>query len=159
MNDSSCIFEIIQPVSYTHLDVYKRQSGSRTSNAWRQANDGTWRYLNGSGVMAVDSWVDNDNYYVDSNGIMVSNKWLQVTNSNSDTGYDWYYFTTSGKCVKEKWEKINDKWYYFGDTGAMQTGWILDDMYYCGADGVMLTGWQKLVPPDETEHELSLIHI
>lgn len=133
--------------------AYYSASGSRTSNAWRQANDGTWRYLNGSGVMAVDSWVDNDNYYVDSNGIMVSNKWLQVTNSNSDTGYDWYYFTTSGKCVKEKWEKINDKWYYFGDTGAMQTGWILDDMYYCGADGVMLTGWQKLVPPDETEHE------
>ena len=130
--------------------AYYSASGSRTTNAWRQANDGTWRYLNGSGVMAADAWVDNDDYYVDSSGIMASNKWLQVTNSNSDTGYDWYYFTTSGKCVKEKWEKINDKWYYFGDTGAMQTGWILDDMYYCTAEGVMQTGWQKLVPPDET---------
>lgn len=134
--------------------VYYNSAGSRTYNEWRQGTDGYWRYLNSSGQMAVDSWVDNDNYYVDSSGIMVANKWLQVTNANRSSGYDWYYFTGSGKCVKEKWEKIDNKWYYFGDTGAMETGWLLDNMYYSGEDGVMLTGWQKLVPPDEyADHE------
>ena len=92
-----------------------------------EKGDGYWRYLNGNGVMAVDSWVDNDDYYVDSNGIMVAGKWLQVPNSEADTGYDWYYFNSTGKCLKERWEKINNNWYYFDDTGLMQTGWVLID--------------------------------
>lgn len=131
--------------------VYYNSAGSRLYNAWRQGGDGLWRYLNSYGVMATDSWVDNDNYYVNSSGIMVSNQWLQVANYNKESGYDWYYFTQSGKAVKDGWEKINNKWYYFDDTGVMQTGWILDDMYYCGDDGVMVTGWQKLLPPDEED--------
>lgn len=122
-------------------------------NEWRKGGDGYWRYLNGNGVMAVDSWVDNDDYYVDSNGIMVAGKWLQVPNSDADTGYDWYYFNSTGKCMKERWEKINNNWYYFDDTGLMQTGWVLDDMYYCGSNGVMQTGWQRLAPPDGYEDE------
>ena len=129
--------------------AYYNAAGNRMYNVWRQGSDGYWRYIDGNGYMAADKWVDNDDYYVDGSGIMVSNKWLQVANSNSDTGYTWYYFTQSGKAVKEGWEKINNKWYYFDDTGIMQTGWILDDMYYCGSDGVMVTGWQQLLPPDE----------
>ncbi len=129
--------------------AYYSASGDRQYNVWRQGNDGFWRYLNGNGVMAVDSWVDNDDYYVDSNGIMVAGKWLQVSNADSQSGYDWYYFNSTGRCMRERWEKINNNWYYFGDTGVMQTGWILDDMYYCGDDGVMQTGWQKLYPAEE----------
>lgn len=129
--------------------AYYNAAGNRMYNVWRQGADGYWRYIDGNGYMAVDKWVDNDDYYVDGSGIMVSSKWLQVTDSSSDTGYNWYYFTQSGKSVKEGWEKIDNKWYYFDDTGIMQTGWILDDMYYCGDDGVMVTGWQQLVPPDE----------
>lgn len=129
--------------------VYYNSSGSRVTNAWRQGADGYWRYLNSSGVMAVDSWVDNDDYYVDASGIMISGKWLQVTNTNTDKGYDYYYFNQNGKNVKNKWEQIDNKWYHFGDAGAMETGWLLDNMYYCDPNGVMLTGWQKLDPPDE----------
>lgn len=133
--------------------VYYNSAGGRMSNAWRQGSDGNWRYLDGSGMMATNAWVDNDDYYVDASGIMVSNKWLQVANSEKNGGYDWYYFTNTGKCVKGKWEKLDNKWYYFDDTGVMLTGWILDDMYYCGADGVMLTGWQKLDPPDGADDD------
>ena len=56
------------------------------------------------------------------------------------------------------WQKINNKWYYFGSSGAMQTGWIkevngnwyylmpsgamarntwISGKYYVGSDGVM----------------------
>lgn len=135
--------------------VYYNAAGNRLYNAWRQGADGYWRYVDGNGVMAVNAWVDDDNYYVDANGIMVANKWLQVANSDRDSGYDWYYFNSTGKNLKGKWEKIDNKWYYFDDTGVMLTGWILDDMYYCGTDGVMLTGWQKLVPPDGVDEEYS----
>ena len=121
--------------------VYYNNNGSKVTNAWRQAQDGTWRYLESSGAMATDKWVDNDDYYVDSSGIMITNKWLQVANSRKASGYDWYYFGTNGKCVKEKWVQIDGQYHYFGDTGVMETGWILDNMYYCDDAGVMVTGW------------------
>ncbi len=104
--------------------VYYNNNGSKVTNAWRQAQDGTWRYLESSGAMATNKWVDNDDYYVDASGIMITNKWLQVANSRKTSGYDWYYFGNNGKCSKEKWVQIDGKYYYFGDTGAMETGWI-----------------------------------
>ncbi len=133
--------------------VYYNASGSRVYDGWRQDGNGYWRYLDGSGVMAVDTWVDNDNYYVDSNGIMVAGRWLEVINDDAVNGRDWYYFTSSGKAVKEKWEKINNKWYHFDDNGVMETGWILEDMYYCDSNGAMVTGWQRLLPPDEYDDD------
>lgn len=133
--------------------VYYNSAGNRVYDSWRQDANGYWRYLNSSGVMAVDCWVDDDNYYVNASGIMIANQWLQVVNEDKDSGYDWYYFTQSGKSVKNKWEKINNNWYHFDDEGVMETGWILDDMYYCGADGVMVTGWQRLIPPDEDDDD------
>ncbi len=60
---------------------YYNNNGSKVTNAWRQAQDGTWRYLESSGAMATNKWVDNDDYYVDASGIMITNKWLQVANS------------------------------------------------------------------------------
>ncbi len=133
--------------------VYYNAAGSRQANVWKQGSDGLWRYLNGSGVMAVDTWVDDDNYYVDGNGIMVAGKWLQVQNSSSDYGVDWYYFGSSGKCVKGKWESVGGKWYHFDDMGVMERGWILDNMYYCDDSGAMVTGWQRLYPPEDADYE------
>lgn len=133
--------------------VYYNNNGSKVTNAWRQAQDGTWRYLESSGAMAADKWVDNDDYYVDSSGIMITNKWMQVANSRKASGYDWYYFGTNGKCLKEKWAQIDGQYRYFGDTGAMETGWVLDNMYYCDDSGVMVTGWKKLTPPEEYQDE------
>lgn len=133
--------------------AYYNSAGNRIYNEWRKGSDGYWRYIDSTGYMAVNKWVDNDEYYVDGSGIMAASTWLQVANSNSDSGYDWYYFTQTGRVVRDEWEKINDKWYFFGDNGEMQTGWVEDDMYYCGSDGVMVTGWQKLTPPDGFEDD------
>lgn len=48
------------------------------------------------------------------------------------------------------WQKINDKWYYYNETGVAVTGWQQlnwsrgTDWFYFATDGVMQTGWQKL---------------
>ena len=44
------------------------------------------------------------------------------------------------------WEKINKKWYYFSDSGIMQTGWLQkgNDRFYMEEDGALKTSWQKI---------------
>lgn len=43
--------------------------------------------------------------------------------------------------VSNDWSLQNGKWYYFNDSGAMQTGWVnwKDKWYYMNADGSMST--------------------
>lgn len=137
--------------------VYKDSYGSNTTNEWKKGADDQWRYLNSSGVMATNSWVE-DTYYVDANGLLLSDKWAKLEDPHwdkydSSEQYKWYYFGSSGKLITETWKKIDNKWYYFDSDGAMLTGWVLDDMYYTGTDGVMKTGWQKLVPPKDDSYD------
>lgn len=126
--------------------VYLDASGNKVTNTWKKGADNLWRYLNSNGEMAVNTWVENT-YYVDSNGILVTDKWMKFQESGSSEN-KWYYFGSSGKAIMDNWSKINNKWYYFDSNGEMQTGWALDDIYYCGTDGAMRTGWQKLFSPD-----------
>ena len=126
--------------------VYYNSSGNKAYDKWVKGADDKWRWVNSYGEMAVSSWVDNDTYYVDSDGIYLVSQWLKL-NDETD-GEVWYYFNNKGKAVKEAWQQINSKWYYFDYDGKMLKGWILDDMYYCGSDGAMKTGWQKLEDPD-----------
>ncbi len=126
--------------------VYYDTSGNKVTNTWKKGADNLWRYLNTNGEMSVNTWVENT-YYMDSNGILVTDKWMKFQDSSSSQ-YKWYYFGSSGKAIMDNWSKINNKWYYFDPNGEMQTGWVLDDMYYCGTDGAMRTGWQKLFSPN-----------
>lgn len=126
--------------------VYYDSSGSKVTNTWKKGADNLWRYLNTNGEMAINTWVENT-YYMDSNGILVTDKWMKFQDSGNSQ-YKWYYFGSSGKAIMDNWSKINNKWYYFDSNGEMQTGWVLDNMYYCGTDGAMRTGWQKLLSPD-----------
>ena len=122
---------------WTYLD----KNGNRVTNEWKKGADNLWRYLNSSGEMAVNSWADND-YYVDSNGIMVSNKWMQLASPYSrDNGTTyWFYFGSSGKVTKDSWKKIDGKSYLFDSDGIMQTGWSEDGDYYLSSSGAMVTG-------------------
>ena len=119
---------------WTYLD----KNGNRVTNEWKKGADNLWRYLNSSGEMAVNSWADND-YYVDSNGIMVSNKWMQLASPYSrDNGTTyWFYFSSSGKVTKDGWKKIDGKSYLFDSDGIMQTGTITVNgkKYSLAADG------------------------
>ncbi|MEG0689321.1 MAG: cell wall-binding protein, partial [Hungatella sp.] len=128
---------------------YYGTNGEMATNEWKRGADDQWRYLNGSGEMAINAWAEGE-YYVDSNGIMVVDKWAKLRNSmNGETeGERWYYFNNSGKAAIDIWKKIDDKWYHFNDSGSMETGWVDDNLYYCGEDGAAKIGWCKLDPPE-----------
>ena len=55
------------------------------------------------------------------------------------------------------WQNIDDYWYYFAESGEMQTGWIKVGpcWYYLGENGEMQTGRLQV----NGDWYLSLIHI
>ena len=58
----------------------------------------------------------------------------------------WYYFDGSGYMLTDKWKKHTDgKWYYLDPSGAMAAGWKKIDgkWYYFDTEGAMKTGWVK----------------
>ncbi len=132
--------------------VYYDSNGYKVTNDWKKGADGLWRYLDYSGRMAVNTWVD-DTYYVDQDGIMVTGKWMRLDQDiyGGTEEPQWYYFGSDGEAEKDGWKKLNDKWYYFDETGAMGTGWLDDNMYY-GTENGAVTGWRKLEPPEGEEY-------
>ena len=65
------------------------------------------------------------------------------TGWKNESGNTYYY--KNGKTIK-KLQKINGKFYYFDNTGALQKGWIKDKktMYADINTGVLSTGWKKI---------------
>lgn len=54
----------------------------------------------------------------------------------------WWYRRGDGSYPANAWEQINGSWYFFNQTGYMQTGWIFwnNQYYYCDVNtGAMLT--------------------
>lgn len=60
------------------------------------------------------------------------------------------------------WQKVDGKWYFLNDFGAMQTGWLKSDgrWYLLGSSGDMLTGWRQtggkwyyLTPEADSKHK------
>ena len=132
---------------------YQDRDGYIVRNEWQKGADGKYRYLDSSGYIAVSTWID-DEYYVGSDGIMVTDSWLREDcSSETDSGIAWYYFDSRGQAVKEGWKKIDDVWYYFDDVGVMQTGWVDENQYYTNENGQMLTGWQLLDPPEDVSYD------
>lgn len=56
-------------------------------------------------------------------------------------GPTWKYVKDDGNPATSEWITDDDEWYYFDDTGVMQTGWILDNekWYFLGSNGAMFS--------------------
>ncbi|WP_160689149.1 transglutaminase domain-containing protein [Clostridium sp. C2-6-12] len=73
--------------------------------------------------------------------IMASIMALNPVRTNAEWKKDnkgWWY--TEGNSWATGWRKINFKWYYFGQDGYMEIGWLQDDdgkWYYLNNDGSM----------------------
>jgi len=131
---------------------YFNSQGYLVQNQWV---DGKY-FVSKEGVMLTNSWIPNPAgypYYVDQNGAWVpgyqgqgeSQDWLQ---RGIDTAEDRYWININGvrQYVKNAWQQIDGKWYYFDESGVMQIGWktIGNNTYYFSASGAMVTGWQKI---------------
>ena len=156
--------------------------GNRVENAWKKSGD-NWYWLDGEegGAMAMEKIIeDNDDiYFVDANGVMVRNTWIQVVNEDQDEDEDpaefhYYYFQSNGKAYKAsdnsniRFRTIDGKRYAFDDDGKILYGWVneqgerqSDDdgwesaIYYLGNwdKGDMKIGWQKIYVYDSDEDD------
>ena len=79
--------------------------------------------------------------FVYTNGTYAVDKWERVNNY-------WYHFDQSGY-METGWRFINGSWYYLNPiSGAMTTGWYFEpqdgNWYYLNSTGAMAIGWQKI---------------
>ncbi|MDS8788475.1 N-acetylmuramoyl-L-alanine amidase LytA, partial [Streptococcus pneumoniae] len=92
-----------------------------------------------NGLMIETGWQKNNTgyWYVHSDGSYPKDKFEKV----NDT---WYYFDSSGYMLADRWKKHTDgNWYWFDNSGELATGWkkIADKWYYFDVEGAMKTGW------------------
>ena len=128
----------------------KKRGWKKENNVWYYYNeDGTlarnkWArnyWLGSDGKMVTNAWVDNDRYYVGSDGSWEKDKkkedpvpigkhigWVK-------SGNTWYYFNAQGQMVKNAWAGN----YWLGSDGKMATdSWVDNNRYFVGSDGAWI---------------------
>ncbi len=166
---------------------YYDKDGNKVEDQWKKSGD-NWFWLDSEegGAMATDKIIDDndDTYYVDGNGVMVTNTWVKVVNEDQDdeddpAEYHYYYMQSNGKAYKDKSTNgsltkkvIDGKRYAFDEDGKMLYGWVAEDgdmcngedewenaTYYFGSweDGSMKTGWQKITVTMRTKMMIGLL--
>ena len=133
---------------------YIKDDGNYAVSEWREGADHKDRWLDSDGYMAEDQWVaDGDGtYYVDNKGIKTCNEWAELDPpewEDSDGESCWYFFNKAGQRVEDSIEKNEGKYYYLGEDGRLQYGWLLEDMYYADDTGAFVTGWNQLLDPEK----------
>ena len=78
------------------------------------------------------------NYYVDSSGRMVTNRWVKRR-----------FYGDDGKYIKQfkgGWQQIQGNWYYYSASGQKRIGWLTKNgrKYYFNEDGVLQTRWTEI---------------
>ena len=94
-----------------------------------------------NGLVVEKGWKQNTTgyWYVKEDGSYPKEKFEKINDV-------WYYFDNSGYMLAEQWKKHTDgNWFWFDNSGHMATGWkkIADKWYYFDAEGAMATGWVK----------------
>lgn len=70
--------------------IYVDNNGNKVTNTWKKGADNLWRYLDSQGNIASNCWVD-DEYFVESTGIMATDKWLKLPEAQSGMERDFRY--------------------------------------------------------------------
>lgn len=138
--------------------IFTDSRGDRVTDSWRQSGN-YYFYLDSDGIMARDQWID-DTYYVDQNGARVSSRWVVADEGSDAPSSDggWFYLDATGRVVTDTWREINGYRYHFDSDGRMSYGWLTDDndnIYYLGDenDGAAKTGWVCLDYDEESGQE------
>ena len=111
---------------------YYNTQGQMVKNVWA----GNY-WLGADGRMVTNSWVDNNKYYVGSNGAWIKGAkntgWIQ-------SGSTWYYYNSQGQMVKNAWAGN----YWLGSDGKMATNsWVDNNKYYVGNNGAWVKDAKK----------------
>lgn len=136
------------------------------TQGWNQI-DGSWFWVDEDGDYAYNEWVDNNQYYVNYDGIMVSDGCYstvtEVRDADGDVDhveYKYMVFDENGKAITTPgWAHVDDSWYWINEKGyaglvntdideddyyydLSKAGWVLDGgkWYYVDSDGLMRTG-------------------
>ena len=124
----------------------KKQGWKKEGNSWYYYHEGqmvknAWLgsyWLGSDGKMATNSWVDNDRYYVGTNGVWEKDKKKEdPVPTGKHTGWvksgsTWYYFNAEGQIVKNAWAGN----YWLEADGKMATNkWVDNNRYFVGSNG------------------------
>lgn len=91
-------------------DGWMYQINGNDTTGWQNVN-GTWYFMNGSGIMQTGWVLSNDKwYYMNANGSMATG-WINVSSK-------WYFLNTNGD-MATGWVLSNGKWYYLDSDGHM----------------------------------------
>ena len=129
----------------------KKQGWVKEGSSWYYFNQGimvrnAWQgnyWLGSDGRMATSSWVDNDRYYVGSDGVWVKGAQKQEEKKQGwvKEGNSWYYYN-QGERTKNAWVGS----YWLGSDGKMVTSsWVDNGRYYVGDNGV----WDRNAKKEE----------
>ena len=131
------------------LDAYLKVTGTP---GWHKL-DNDWYFVDLNGNLVTDKW--QGNYYLESDGKMATNKWIDnfyvgsdgqwIANKWIQSGNQWWYRHGDGTCTTNDFETISGQTYYFDTSGYMVTGWkqIKSNWYYFNASGAMVkSSWQ-----------------
>ena len=129
----------------------KKQGWVKEGSSWYYFNQGimvrnAWQgnyWLGSDGRMATSSWVDNNRYYVGSDGVWVKGAQKQEEKKQGwvKEGNSWYYYN-QGERTKNAWVGS----YWSGSDGKMVTGaWVDNGRYYVGDNGV----WDRNAKKEE----------
>ena len=127
-----------------------KQGWVQSGNAWYYYNNGSlvvnkWAgnyWLGADGRMATNSWVDNNRYYVGTDGA-----WVKVAKRQEEkkTGWvkeanTWFYYNIDGTLARNKWAGN----YWLGADGRMVTNsWVDNNRYYVGSNGAWIPNYSK----------------
>lgn len=105
--------------------VYYEENGTIAKNTLKKSGD-KLVYLGNEGTMKYDQIVEiTDNgvkkmYYVDSNGFVVKNAWIQLAGPGGTYEYLMYYCTDDGTIYTDTLADIDGKQYYFNQSGFLE---------------------------------------
>lgn len=143
---------------------YLTPENGAMQTGWIRPDGKTWYYLHGNGAMAANAWIDGY-YYVGANGAMATNTWVGNYYVGADgrwipnydpvvyggkwekSGNSWYFKMADGSYLKNRWQKIDGKWYHFNESGVMATGWkyIGKYKYYFNSNGALVQDLDSVI--------------
>lgn len=137
------------------IDVARPTLNFQNVSVWTRATLNTgvaWYIFNEHYEPLYTGWkkINEKQYHFNTNTGVASRGWEDISGVR-------YFFATEAfgdfvECeMVTGWLKSNNNWYYFDNSGAMQTGWkeISDKnnnkhWYFFNSSGVMQTGWQEI---------------